>query len=70
MDLEGIMLSEINQRKINTVWSHLFVESTKIKQIKQNNNTLMHTENKQVVAREEEGEGVKQGKGWLRDINL
>ena len=70
MDLEGIMLSEINQRKINTLWSHLFVESTKIKQIKQNKNTLMHTENKQVVAREEEGEGVKQGKGWLRDINL
>ena len=37
---------------------------------KTNKNTLMDTENKQVVAREEEGEGVKQVKGWLRDINL
>ena len=30
---------------------------------KTNKNTLMDTENKQVVAREEEGEGVKQVKG-------
>ena len=29
MDLEGIMLSEISQRKINTVWYHLYVESKK-----------------------------------------
>ena len=28
LDVEGIMLSEINQRKINTVWYHLYVEST------------------------------------------
>ena len=29
-DLEGIMLSEINQtRKTNTIWSHLYVESLK-----------------------------------------
>ena len=27
MDLEGIMLSEISQRKINTVHFHLHVES-------------------------------------------
>ena len=27
MDLEGIMLSEINQRKINTICYHLYVES-------------------------------------------
>ena len=27
MDLEGIMLSEISQRKTYTVWSHLYVES-------------------------------------------
>ena len=27
MDLEDIMLSEINQRKPNTIWSHLFVGS-------------------------------------------
>ena len=29
MDLEGIMLSEMSQRKTNTVWSHLYVESKK-----------------------------------------
>ena len=29
MDLEGIMLSEISQRKTNTVWYHLYVESKK-----------------------------------------
>ena len=27
MDLEGIMLSEIGERKTYTVWSHLYVES-------------------------------------------
>ena len=29
MDLEGLMLSEISQRKTNTVWYHLYVESKK-----------------------------------------
>ena len=29
LDLEGIMLSEISQWKINTVWYHLYVESKK-----------------------------------------
>ena len=29
MDLEGILLSEISQRKANTVLSHLSVESEK-----------------------------------------
>ena len=29
MDLENIMLSEINQRKTNTVWYHLYVGSKK-----------------------------------------
>ena len=27
MDLEDIMLSEVSQRKTNTVWSHLHVET-------------------------------------------
>ena len=27
MDLEGIMLSEIHERKTNTVWYHLYVKS-------------------------------------------
>ena len=26
IDLEGIMLSEISQRKTNTVWYHVYVE--------------------------------------------
>ena len=29
MDLEDIMLSEIRQKKTNTVWYHLHVESKK-----------------------------------------
>ena len=33
MDLEGIMLSEISQRKTNTVSSHLYADS-KVKHIK------------------------------------
>ena len=32
MDLEGIMLSEISQRKTNIVWYRLYVESNKIQQ--------------------------------------
>ena len=27
MEIEGIMLSETSERKTNTVWSHLYVES-------------------------------------------
>ena len=27
MDLKGIMLSEINQRKTNSAWYHLYVDS-------------------------------------------
>ena len=34
MDFEGIMLSEISQRKTNTVRSHLYVESKNKKQTK------------------------------------
>ena len=29
MDLESIMLSEVSQRKADTVWYHLYVESKK-----------------------------------------
>ena len=34
MDLEGIMLSKISQRKTNTVRSHLYVESKNTKKVK------------------------------------
>jgi len=33
MDLEGIMLSEISQRRTNTIWSHLYVKSKTAKLI-------------------------------------
>ena len=42
MDFKGIILSEISHRKPNSVWSHLYVESTK--------NELMEIESKLVVA--------------------
>ena len=29
MDLEGIRLNEINQKRISTIWFHLYVESKK-----------------------------------------
>ena len=37
MDLEDIMLSEISQRKTNTVWFHLHAESKKTKKNEQTN---------------------------------
>ena len=56
MKLEGIMLTEISwQRKINTVWSHSYVESTKFQ--------LIETKSRLVVMRGgkigEKGEVVK-----------
>ena len=33
MDFEGIMLSEVSQRKTNTAWYHVYVESKKKKGI-------------------------------------
>ena len=44
MELEGIVLSEISQRKTNTVWSHLYRKFKKDK-------TNTDTENILVVAR-------------------
>ena len=52
MDLEGIKLSEISQRKTNTISFHLHVESknSSITPNKQNKtDKLMDTENKPVV---------------------
>lgn len=39
MDLEGIMLGEISQRKANIVWFHFYVESKKSKQMNKQNET-------------------------------
>ena len=41
MELEDIMLSETSQRKINTVLSHLHVESTKVKLIDTESNMVV-----------------------------
>ena len=49
MDLEGIMLSEISQRKTNSVWYHLYVESKKYNELVNITNRLTDTESKQVV---------------------
>ena len=49
VDLEGIMLNEISQRKTNIVWSHLYVECKNTKKLRQNVESIL------VVAR---------GGGW------
>lgn len=58
-DLEGIMLSEINEsEKENTEWFHLYVESKRHQTNKQNRIRIIHLESKQVFVREE-------GLGWV-----
>ena len=52
MELEGIMVSEIRQRKINTIGSHLYVESEK-----NTNSELTDTEKRLVVATDRWGWG-------------
>ena len=51
VDLKGIMLSEISQRKTNAVWSHFHVEYYK--------NEIIDTENNLVIAR-------IAGYGWVK----
>ena len=57
MELESIILSEISQRKANTICFHFYVKS-KRKQIK--NKQIINTEYKLVIAKEEVG-----GHGWM-----
>ena len=64
MDLEGIMLSEISQRKTNTVWSDLYVESKQQRNKNQKQKpekNLTDTENRLVIA--EGRAGGQMGKG-------
>ena len=63
MDLENIVLSEINQRKTNTISFCLNVESKK--QHKHKTETVINTENKLVVTRGEGDGGIKK---WVREI--
>ena len=55
MDLEGIMLSEISQRKTNTVWYHLYVESKKY------NKLVNITKQKQTHSYREQTSGYQWG---------
>ena len=40
MDLEGIMLNEVSQTKINTVWFHLYVDLKKKPKLIETENRL------------------------------
>ena len=57
MDLEGIMPSEVRQRKKNTVWYHLYVEST------DDNKLVNITEKKQTHRYREQTSGYQWGEG-------
>ena len=57
MDLEGVMLSEISQRKTNTVQYHLYVESKKY------NKLVNITKKKQTHRRREQTSGYQWGEG-------
>lgn len=66
MNMKGIMLSEITQKKPNSIWPHLHVEpkkeTNKRNKIKQK--LTIHAESKQVAARGETGgDGCEIGEG-------
>ena len=58
MDLKGVMPSEISQRKTNTVWYHLYVESKKkiqqINEYKKRKQTHRYREQTRSYQEEEE----------------
>ena len=68
MDLEGIMPSEVRQRKKNTVWYHLYVEST------DDNKLVNITEKKQTHRHREQTCGCQggggSGRGWIGSLGL
>ena len=79
MDLEGLNLSEIRQKKTNTVWCYLYVECKKIQQTgggvgnrkKKEKGEDSDTENKLVVTSEEkEGEGQYRNRGKMVIMRL
>ena len=67
MDLEGIMLSEVRQRKRNTIRYYSYVESKKYHKLVNiaKINGLTDMENKLVVT-----SGVREGEGQDRDRGL
>ena len=56
MDLEDLMLSEVSQRKTNTIWYHLYVESKG--QYKQTNKTETDSSMQRTECWSPEGEGL------------
>ena len=60
MDLEGIMLSEISQRKTDTVGYHLHVEAKKYDRL------VNITKKKQAHRYKEQTSGYQWGEGWGR----
>ena len=60
MVLEDIMLSEVNQRKTDTVWCHLYVESKIIQQ------TSEYNKKKKVDSQREQTSGYQWGEGGGR----
>ena len=68
MDLEGIMLSEMSQRKTNTLLYHLYVKSKKYNKLvnqKKKRSRLTDLENKPVVTSEGEGQCRGEGVGGM-----
>ena len=62
MEWEGIMLSEIRQKKTNTVWYHFYVES------KKHNKLVTRTKKKQIHRYREQTSGCQweKGRGHIR----
>ena len=60
VDLEGIRLSEISQKKTSTIRFHLYVESKKTKLM--NKHTI--TKQKQTHRYREQTGGCQRGEGW------
>ena len=72
MDLEGITLSEISQRKTNTVLYHLYEESkiyNKLVNITKKRSRLTDIGNKLVVTHGERGEGQYRMGEWEVQTN-
>ena len=65
MDLEGMVLSEISQRKTNTLY-HLFVESERIQQTSEYNKKEQTQRFRELVKNREEREGGRSNI-WVRD---
>ena len=55
MDVEGIVLSEISQRKRNTIWFHSYEESK---------NQNKHTKQKQTLKYREQTGGCQRGRDF------